>query len=266
MVSRDISRASRNFLALVKFIMDTNSFEEHETTGNDRYLTSIALIAGVSIIGLAFYFGHGTAPTLPKNNTTAHDTATTQTTVDIKNVKIDGEPYVGSKDAPVTIAVWFDYQCPFCKMLDDNTLAQVYTNYVKDGNVKIVFKDFPFLGPDSGTDALYARAVWVLYPEKFYDWYKAMFAAQDKENSGFGDLASVEKLTKTIPGIDVAKVFAFVEKNKKDLIEAMVVDKKEGKAFGIKGSPSMIIGTKLLNGAVPYNNVSALIDAELSKK
>ncbi len=246
--------------------MDTNSFEEHETTSNDRYLTPIALVVGALIIGSAFYFGHGTAPTLPKNNATAHDTATTQTTVDIKNVKIDGEPYIGSKDAPVTIAVWFDYQCPFCKMLDDNTLAQVYTNYVKDGNVKIVFKDFPFLGPDSDTDALYARAVWALYPDKFYDWYKAMFVAQDKENSGFGDLASVEKLTKTIPGIDVTKVSAIFEKNKKAFVEAMVADKKEGEGFGIKGTPSMIIGTKLLSGAVPYSNVSALIDAELSKK
>ncbi|HFC11051.1 MAG TPA: hypothetical protein ENJ75_02590 [Candidatus Kaiserbacteria bacterium] len=239
--------------------MDTNSSNTNEATGapaGDRYMTPIALIIGAIIIGGALYFGHGSAPAPQKGKTA-------QTAVNIKDVKISNNAYVGNADAPVTIAVWFDYQCPYCKMLDDNTLKQVYENYVKEGKVKIVYKDFAFLGPDSDTDALFARAVWDLYPEHFYEWYQAMFTKQDKENSGFGDRASVEALTKTISGIDEAKVSALVDSKKKELEAEITADRNEGAKLGIQGTPSVVVGNQLLNGVVSYSKLSQIIDSEL---
>lgn len=228
-----------------------------------RYLTPIAVVLGSIIIAAAFYFGHGSVPTptgQPIGSGQAQAVA-----VNIKDVKIAGEPYVGSKNAPVTIALWFDYQCPFCKLLDDNTIKKVYPKYVQTGKVKIVFKDFAFLGPDSDTAGLFARAVWDLYPDKFYAWYQAMFSAQDKENTGFGDLASIEKLAKSFPGIDEAKVVAQMNSHKSKYTAVMSADRAEGSKFGVRGTPSMIIGNKLIVGAEPYSVVSAAIDAQLKK-
>jgi len=185
--------------------------------------------------------------------------------VDISQVKIQGEPFVGSANAPVTIAVWFDYQCPFCKRLNQNAISQIVTNYVDSGKVKIVFKDFSFLGPDSDTAALISRAVWQESPSHFFDWYKAMFDKQDGENSGWGSQTDILALTKTIPGINETKVEQLLAKNKAKYQQAIDADKTEGESLGINGTPALVIGQQLIVGAQPYANLKPLIDQQLSK-
>lgn len=224
----------------------------------DKYLTPIAVLLGAIIIAVAFAFGTG--GTRPTGNEPVGGVA-----VDIKNLAVDSSPVVGSATAPVTIAVWFDYQCPFCKRHELETIEQVYQNYVQDGKVRIVYKDYQFLGPDSDTGALFARAVWEAHPDKFQEWYKAMMVAQDEEHGGFGDLASVTELTKGIAGINIDAVLKLMNDKKAEYEKAIAKDRAEGTAFGINGTPGTLIGTKVLSGAVPYAQVAALIDAELAK-
>lgn len=225
----------------------------------DKYLTPIAVLLGAIIIAVAFAFGTGGAkPTT--------DSAGGAAAVDIKDLKLASSPIVGSATAPVTMAVWFDYQCPFCKKYDIDTISQIYTNYVASGKVKIVFKDFQFLGEDSDTASLFARAVWEAYPDKFYPWFQAMMTAQDDEGDvGFGDLASIKTLTATIPGIDVAKVEKLMNDKKAQYQAAVAADRDEGGTFGINGTPGTLIGTKVFSGAVSYAQISAALDAELAK-
>lgn len=224
----------------------------------DKYLVPLSILLGLIIVAIAIAFGTGQK----------HDSTGAQqgATADIKNLSIDSSPVIGDVNAPVTMAVWFDYQCPFCKRYDMDTLSQVYVNYVQTGKVKIVFKDFQFLGDDSQTAALFARALWDAYPDKFYPWLQAMFTAQDDEgDQGFGDLASIETLTKTIPGIDVTKVESLMNSKKTEYQAAIAKDKSEGSAFGINGTPGTLIGTQVLSGAVAYADVSAALDAQLKK-
>lgn len=229
-----------------------------ESSMMEKYLTPIAVVVGALIIAGAFAFGSGAKK--------ADTTEPKAQAVNIKDVKTEGSPFVGDANAPVTIAIWFDYQCPFCKQLEENVTSQVYEQYVKTGKAKIVFKDFQFLGKDSDTDAEFARAMWEAYPDKYYDWYKAMFAAQDDEgDKGFGDLASVEALTAKIPGVDVAKVTKLMTDKKAEYDTKIAADRAEGQALGVNGTPAVIIGTKLLSGAQPLAQVTALIDAELKK-
>jgi len=159
--------------------------------------------------------------------------------------------------------VWFDYQCPFCKRFELETLSQVYDNYVTSGKVKIVYKDFQFLGPDSQTAALFARAVWDAHPNHFHTWLTAVMTAQDAEHGGFGDAASLTELTRGIEGIDTDRVLRLMDENKAEYEAAIAADRAEGTALGINGTPGTIIGTNLLPGARPYAEVAALIDAEL---
>jgi protein-disulfide isomerase len=238
--------------------MDTNaSFME-------KYLTPIAVLLGAAIIAAAFIFGHGGA-----GAGTAQQQQGQQPTakVDIKDVKTEGDPFIGDANAPVTMAFWFDYQCPFCKQFDTTVTSQLYDNYVKTGKLKIVFKDFEFLGKDSTTDGEFARAMWDAYPDKYYEWYQAMFVAQDQEgDQGFGNLDSVKALTAKIQGVDVNKVVALLNQNKAKYDAAMAADRAEAQTFGINGTPGFIIGTTLESGAQPYPTVAALIDAQLKKK
>jgi protein-disulfide isomerase len=228
----------------------------------EKYMTPIAVLLGAVIIAAAFVFGHPTATT----GGTAGAPPTQAVKVNIKDVKTEGEPFVGNANAPVTIAFWFDYQCPFCKQFETTTAGQIYDTYVKTGKAKIVFKDFQFLGQDSTTAGEFARAMWEAYPDHFYEWYQAMFVAQDAEgDQGFGDLASIKTLTAKIQGVDVNKVVALMDQKKAQYDAAMTADRDEAQKFGISGTPAMVIGTTMLSGAQPFSAVSPLIDAQLKK-
>ncbi len=224
---------------------------------NEKYLTPLAVILGAIIIALALAFGRGGVEPAPNEGEPM--------VVDIAEVNTEASPSVGEKNAPVTIAVWFDYQCPFCKRFELDTLEQVYQNYVVDGKVRIVYKDFQFLGPDSATAALFARAVWDAEPTHFHDWYLAVMNAQDEEHGGFGNLESLTTLTRTIEGIDTDRVLKVMNDKKAEFEAAIAADRQEGASFGINGTPGIVVGTTLLAGARPYAEVSALIDAELAK-
>ena len=230
----------------------------------DKYFTPIAVLVGAIVIAGAIYFGNaGVGGTKVKQPTGSQQAPTAQA-VNIKNVKIAGNPYIGNKNAPVVLVEWFDYQCPFCKLFETNTMPELYTKYVQTGKLKIVFKDFAFLGPDSQTAAIFARSVWATYPDKFYQWYRAMYSAQDGEDTGFGNLQSIITMTKKIPGMNTDKIVAFMNKNKSTIKAEVAADLSEGQKFGVQGTPSVIIGTHLIVGAQPYSKFSPLIDAQLN--
>lgn len=232
------------------------------------YIPAAIVIAGV-IIGVSLIVAFkGTSP--------GAGTATggqPTIAVDIKDVKIAGEPYIGKPNAKVVIAFWSDFQCPFCKAVETGGVPQIPTppavpdvikNYVDTGKVKIVFKDYPFLGEDSITAAEYARAVWKLYPEKYLAVRTALYLAQDEEgDQGFGDEASIVKLLATIPGIDAAKVKADVAANKAAYDAVINDNRTEGSSFGINGTPGFIMGKTLIPGAVGYDQFKAAIEAQL---
>lgn len=184
--------------------------------------------------------------------------------VDISQVKTAGEPFVGKANAPVTIALWFDYQCPFCKELEQSMMPSLLTDYIDKGLVKLVYKDFTFLGPDSQTASLIARAVWDAAPDKFYDWNNMMFANQGQENGGWATQDKVLALTATVPGIDVNKVKQLLAANSAKYQQEIDADKAEGSSFGITGTPGLIIGKQLVVGAQPYSSIKQLIDLQLA--
>jgi protein-disulfide isomerase len=224
----------------------------------DRYLTPIAVLLAAVIIAFALFYGHG--GTGGKDNTGAGGAAA----VNVKDIKTDGLPYIGDKGAPNTMVLFYDYQCPFCKQFEETVTPKLVDTYVKTGKLKIVFKDFQFLGNDSMDAAVFGRALWESQPDKFYDWYVAMFDKQDDEgDQGFGDLASVEQLAGTISGIDVAKVDALVKSKRADYEKAVMADRTEGASLGINGTPTIVIGDQLLTGMSPdqyYAAISAAIE------
>lgn len=237
------------------------------------YLVPVSIVLGAFILGVFVMIG--LAQIGHTNSATSQGAAATAA-VDVKNVKTDGASFIGNPKAPVTLVYWSDYQCPFCKAFEVGGVAQINNtippampeiikNYVDTGKVRVVFKEFPFLGNDSITAANYAYAIWDLYPAQFYNWRVAMFKAQDQEGDiGFGNAKTIDALiTAQFPQMDDAKIKQQIMQKQAAYTAAMNADRAEGQGFGISGTPGFITGTKLIGGDSPYATFSAAIDAQL---
>lgn len=228
------------------------------------YTPGAILIAG-ALIGLGLFLG------LSNSGSNAAGGEAPQVAVNIEDVDLSNDPYIGQQNAPVVIAYWSDYQCPFCKAVEmghpdipiEPALPKVIEEYVNSGKVRISFQDYPFLSEDSMTAALYGRAVWALYPDKFWEWREAMYEAQDEEHGGFGDEASIVALMRGVSGIDADRVKADVAANTDAYTQLINADKAEGESFGIRGTPGFIIGKTLIPGASDFSEFKAAIDGQL---
>lgn len=229
------------------------------------FLAGSVILAGLLIAGAVIWNGQHPAQTgsAPAGGTGSAPTVA----VNVKDVSTAGEPFVGDPNAPVTLVEWSDYQCPFCKEWEVSTLPDLMQQYVSAGKVKIVFKDFAFLGPDSMTGAEWARAVWQLYPSQYFAWRSAIFTDQQQENSlsAAQYLAWIKKTTATVSGIDTSKIEAAVASNQSTYDAAINADKTEAAKFGISATPSFVVGTQMIAGAYPTATFTAAIDQELGK-
>lgn len=235
---------------------------------SNLYVPGSIIIAGI-IIGICLLVAIS-----PKTAANQAGATPPSVAVNIKDVKTAGEPYIGQINAPVVVAFWSDFQCPYCKAFEVGGVPQITTpaalpdlvkNYVDTGKIKIVFKDYPFLGQDSVTGGEYARAVWDLYPGQYFAFRTALYVAQDQEgDQGFGNAASIDALiTAKFPTMDGAKVKATIAANKAKYDAAMDADKAEGTSFGIQGTPGFITGTTLIPGDVGIEQFTAAIDPQL---
>jgi protein-disulfide isomerase len=87
----------------------------------------------------------------------------------------------GNADSAVTMDVWADFQCPYCKAFEEQSGATV-NQIAADGEAKIVFHPLSFIGPESKAAA---NAFGCAIDEgKGQEFIPAVFAAQGAENSG----------------------------------------------------------------------------------
>jgi protein-disulfide isomerase len=87
----------------------------------------------------------------------------------------------GNADAPVTMDIWADFQCPYCKAFEEQSGATV-NQLAADGKAKIVFHPLSFIGPESkaATNAFGCA----IDEGRGQEFIPAVFVAQGAENSG----------------------------------------------------------------------------------
>ncbi len=214
-----------------------------------KWFSVAVIVVAVVASGVVIY--------LNKDNTQNNPSGQNQ--VDIAKVNTEGAAFLGNNNAPLVMAYWSDYQCPYCKRNEAEVMSQVVRDYVDTGKIKMMYKDFVFLGADSVTAGLVAKAVWEIAPEKFSTWHDAMYQKQDDENKGWGNKADVLTLTQSL-GIDSVKVGQLMDSKTTQYQADLDADKAEAGRFGITGTPTFIIGKQLIIGAVSYDQIKAAIE------
>jgi len=156
-------------------------------------------------------------------------------------------PVLGNPNGNVTVVEFFDYRCPYCK-----SVARTFIDlFEKDGNVRLVLKEFPILGPDSEFAAKAALAA--QKQGKYRELHLAMMDFKGKMTSD-----DVRKLAAGV-GIDVAKL----EQDMQDpaIIETINHSYSLADVLGIKGTPAFIIGDQLIPGVITTDELQRRIAA-----
>jgi protein-disulfide isomerase len=144
---------------------------------------------------------------------------------------------LGEPSAPVELVEFADLQCPFCAEANTQVLPPLIDEYVRTGQVKLVFRNLTFLGPDSVKAARTAAAMG--QQNHLWDFVELFFANQGREGSGYVTDAFVQKLATAVPGADVGRAMA----QRNDTVVASQLDEAEAEAgrLSVKGTPTFFL-------------------------
>lgn len=163
-----------------------------------------------------------------------------------KQLRRDPNSYVGGNpDGDVTLVEFFDYRCGYCKKVHP-VMAELLRT---DKNIRVVYKEFPILGPQSKMASLVAIAANRVDPSKYLGFHNALMSAKGGLNQvAIQDIAAEA-------GFDMA---ALSQELRNPEIEQIVADNYElAKKLGITGTPGFVIGDTIVPG---YINISQMRD------
>ena len=139
-------------------------------------------------------------------------------------------PVAGNAVGDISIVEFFDYQCPYCRKVEPE-LRQVVHD---DGKVRLVWKDWPILGPMSVVAARMALAS--RYQDKFIEAHDALIAI----NSKLTDAKIREALSGG--GVDVDRLDRDLADKASAIDATLARNNDQATAFEFRGTPSFIVG------------------------
>lgn len=242
-----------------------------EQLKKDRFLPISILVAAIviggSVVFATLYKGApasaGTAGVAPS------PTGAPQPSVSATQVMqlTSHDSILGNANAPVTLIEYGDYQCPFCGQFFSQTQPQIVADYVNTGKVRMVFRNFAFLGPESTAAAQAAECA--EEQNKLWAYHDALYAgkvADDQkggsEDNGFFNRALFLKLASQV-GLNVPQFTSCFDSNK--YASQVAQERSDAAAAGVNSTPTVFINGQEVLGAQPYSAFKSVIDAALGK-
>jgi protein-disulfide isomerase len=169
-------------------------------------------------------------------------------------VAADGFPSKGPADAPVTIVEFSDFQCSFCARVVP-TLNRVLETY--GDKVRLVYRNFPLTGMHTHAQKAAEASLCAREQGKFWEMHDLMFAEQQR--------LSVPELKDKARrlGLDGERFDECLDSDRH--AEAVKKDAREGMVVGVSGTPAFFVNGRFISGAVPFEQLAEVIDAELEK-
>jgi len=157
---------------------------------------------------------------------------------------------IGRPDAPVTVEVWADYQCPFCRLEDLLFGGALDREYVTPGITRVIYRDFAFLGQESIDAAVAARCAGAQDPAAQLRYHEALYTFQQGENQG---RFARENLVKIAEMAGVTSQAAFTTCLDDPAVAKAVADETTaGRNVGVTSTPTLRLrgpgGERVLTG------------------
>lgn len=156
-------------------------------------------------------------------------------------------PYLGNPDGSVRVIEFFDYRCGHCR-----SMAPIVDDVVnEDSDVAVAMIEYPVLGRESELAARFALAA------ALQDGYATFHRALMFTTIPYTDEALMELGTNLGMDAERLKTDAYG-----DEVEAIMLDNlRIGKALGVSGTPTFVIGDLLVVGAIDKGSFTGLVAA-----
>jgi protein-disulfide isomerase len=171
----------------------------------------------------------------------------------------------GNPDAKVTLVVYSDFQCSYCKQFALDAGRRLDDEFVKTGKINFTFKYFPLLDGDRIGESHWAAFAAECANEqgKFWEYHDRLFALFREKNTG----AFTKDKLKTYAagaGLDLGKFDACLDTEK---YAGLVLDQHtEALQLQLSGAPSFLInGRRMNNHTLDYAEFREAIETELNR-
>jgi protein-disulfide isomerase len=154
-------------------------------------------------------------------------------------------PVGGNPSGDVTLVEFFDYNCPYCRRV----APTVVDLEEADHDLRIVYKEFPILGPGSQFAARAALASWK--QGKYAPFHNALMQATEQVTE-----ETVMEVARTV-GLDTEQLKADMQDSA--IQEAIARNLQLANALGVTGTPSFVIGDRVVPGAADLGTLQGLI-------
>ena len=154
-------------------------------------------------------------------------------------------PVAGNPEGAIALVEFFDYRCGYCKRVK----STLETLLAENDDLRLVYKEFPILGPESAEAAqaaLAARAQGLYEP---FHW--ALLGVE-----GALDFETVMEVARSV-GLDSERLARDMEDPA--ITDVIARNYALADALGIRGTPGFVIGDRLIRGALPIARFRAAI-------
>ncbi|PYG01611.1 Protein-disulfide isomerase [Georgenia satyanarayanai] len=186
-------------------------------------------------------------------------TPETAPTVDLTRLEADDPLAAGPVDAPVSLIVYSDYQCPFCASWAADT-APAMLDYAAAGDLRIEFRDIAVFGEDSRTAALAAYAAGL--QGRYLDFHDALFpegvALPPRGLTDEALVATADEL-----GLDVERFTA--DMRSEEVADAVQRNIDEAATIGAFSTPAFLLAGQPILGAQPTDVFVTAVEQALSE-
>lgn len=165
-------------------------------------------------------------------------------------------PMAGAANAPVTVVIFSDFQCPYCSKAA-LTFHQVMEKY--KGKVRVFFKHMIIRSHlQAPMAAAYFEAVGMQSVEKAWAFHDLAFANQEAlKKDGEEFLRAVAK------SLDLNMEKLELDVKSKEVLDRIARDREESEKLDVQGAPTFIINGVAISGAVSFEEFNRVVDMVL---
>jgi protein-disulfide isomerase len=223
-------------------------------------LVSASILIGAILISLSICWSSGKI-SLFGNGSAAAKTGDTPKTAGSGKIVLSlnpNTPYLGNGQAKVIVVEYADYRCPFCEKFYTDVFSQLKSKYIDTGEIKFIYQDFAFLGPDSNTAAEATHCA--ADQNMFWQYHDYLFTHQGSESSDWASIINQKKFAQTL-GLNTSQFNQCLDSGKYK--QEVLNETEAGKKYGVTGTPSAFVNGQILVGAQPLASFEQAIDAAL---